>query len=187
MKSDYPLVHFMNECFQEYKDEVSLVLWSYNCNLKCSWCSMKDLIYDKKNILDVNYIDLIKSHTSLETAVVFLGGEPTLYPRGLITGCSFAKELGLKTKIFTNGFNKNIIHKLLNYNLLDSISIDYKDKYPNNIIYLLELVGNRIPVEIRTTIHPELREFDLETMEIVINDLKKYYQITYYKQRYQQF
>jgi pyruvate-formate lyase-activating enzyme len=164
MKKDYPIVGFKHECFQEFKDEISLILWCWNCNMHCSWCSMKNLIYDKKNIINLNYIDLIKNHTKLESAVVFLGGEPTIYPIGLYKGAKLAKSLNLKTKFFTNGKNLNIICDLVSKNLFDAISIDYK--YQNqNIYYIINMLNKfKINIDIRITKYPELSNEDYELM-----------------------
>lgn len=182
MNEMYPLVSFKRDCFQEFEDEISLVLWCYNCNWKCDWCSLKSIIYDKKNIITENYLDLIRNHTSLETAVVFLGGEPTLHPYGLEEGCKLAKYLGLKTKVFTNGSDISIIEKLIDIRLLDAVSIDYKH-YSFNIDKVLKsVINNNISVDVRITNYP-----GIENLELMKEKIYKYPKATLYIQKYQQF
>ena len=167
MKENFPIVYYRHEAFQEYKDEVSLVLWCFNCNWNCSWCSMKGLIYDKRHITDDDYIDLIKNYTSdIETAVVFLGGEPTLYPFGLHTGCIEAKKKGLKTKIYTNGSHIypiiDLIDTTLDGTILDAVSIDYKDRKDD--LELLRELPEDFNIDIRITKHNGLTSNDIDKM-----------------------
>ena len=165
----YPLVGFKRECFQEYHDECSLVLWCYDCNFHCSWCSMKSLIYDKSNIIKENYLSLITTATKMESAVVFLGGEPTLYAKGLELGCNLARDVRLKTKIFTNGSNMQLIYNLCKNKLLDAISIDYKEfDYTYAVVYNL-ISGGYLPpenIDLRITMHTELSEKDINQMKL---------------------
>lgn len=180
MEQELPLIGFKNEVFQEYKNEISLILFCYWCNWNCKWCSLKSIIYKKSNILTINYLDLIKNHTELETAVIFSGGEVTLYKKGLINGCILSKELNLKTKVFTNGSNLDILLFLIKEKLLNAISIDYKF-YSFNIENLLnELLNYDIDIDIRITKYPELKNF-----ELMQNKIKKEYpEVNLYIQKY---
>ena len=183
MDSEYPLIGFKNDCFQEFKDEISLVLWCYNCNWHCKWCSLKSIIYKKSNIINIDYLDVIKNHTEIETAVVFLGGEPTLYPQGLIDGCKLSRELNLKTKIYTNGTNLDILLYLIKEKILDAVSIDYKF-YSFNIEDILnELLNFDIDIDIRITKYPEITKFDLMKQKIE----KEYPEVNLYIQKFQEF
>ena len=163
MKSLYPLITYKNECFQEYHDECSLVLWCHGCNWNCDWCSLKDIIYDEKNIIDEEYLPLIAHTTAIETAVVFLGGEPTIHKKGLYIGCSVAKDAGLKTKIFTNGSNPHVIMYLIERGLLDAVSLDYKS-YKDKLL-LLRLLPKDFNTEIRITLHDGIDEMKLILMK----------------------
>lgn len=160
MKDKFPLVHVKHECFQEYSGKISLVLWCYGCNLNCSWCSMKDLIYNKENILYTDYTYHIKNRTELEDAVVFLGGEPTIHPEGLFKACALAKSYGLNTKVFTNGTNVDTILKLISYNVLDAVSVDYK-YYSFDIENFLDRICNHgVSTDVRITKYPNIEKFE---------------------------
>lgn len=178
MNKLFPLIDYKHELFQEYEDECSLVLWCYGCNWKCNWCSLKNIIYNKNLIIDEDYIYLINNTTDMETAVVFLGGEPTLYEEGLISGCKIAKINNLKTKIFTNGSNPDIILKLIDMNLLDAISIDCKDV--NDELILLKKLPKDFNIDIRVTLHKGITKNNLikiqEKVKKINTNAKFYYQ-----------
>lgn len=181
---EMPLFAYKHECFQEFSDEISLVLWSWGCNWKCPWCSVKNMVSDKKCIIPEKYTKLIANPTEIETAVVFLGGEPTIHEEALCYGCAMAQDGGLKTKLFTNGSNPEVIRDLVNRGLLNSLSIDMKgigfDLEP-----ALSAAGG-ITTEIRTTVHPLLRESELVKIESeIIEDLRMKYDFKFIKQRYQ--
>ena len=175
MISDFPLFAYKRECFQEFEDEVSLVLWCMGCNMDCSWCSVKNYLSDTEKELKEDYIELIKSKTPLETAVVFLGGEPTLREEGLAQGCQEAKLLGMKTKVFTNGNSirsAELLRELGIAKLLDSVALDYKYPLQNIQSFIASVMKTGISLEIRTTVHPGLTEIDLSQMKQVGETLK---------------
>jgi pyruvate-formate lyase-activating enzyme len=164
MSSDYPIFAYKRECFQEYADHVSLVLWCSGCNMGCPWCSVRALVSDPGEVLDVDYRDLIADHSPLEDAVVFLGGEPTVHKIGLSVGCHLAKSIGLKVKVFTNGSDAELLASLARTAHLDAVSVDFKSS-SQDIERFVKTVGglsNLKDLELRTTVHPELgaAEFD---------------------------
>ena len=102
----------------------------------------------------------------MTTAVVFLGGEPTIYEEGLVHAMKCAKALGLKTKLYTNGLRPDVLALLISRNVLDSASVDIKtlsdtEKYlgmnPDSVYLhkvkqsLALLKSNGIDTETRTT------------------------------------
>ena len=115
----------IKDSFQEYKDEQSLVLFSKGCNLDCYHCyNKKDIEADK--VLG-NAIDIIdKTITPMHTAVVLLGGEPTIH-NDILNVCEHIKKKNLKIKIFSNGINIDIIESLCNSGIVDAWSIDLKE------------------------------------------------------------
>ena len=152
------------DSYQEYEGECSLVLFLTGCNLACPHCYnfpyLNDELMTAKAAIDTY---LRPNHT----AVVFLGGEPTIWEE-LPNLVKYVKDKGLKTKIFTNGQNPKLLQKCGEY--LDAISIDFKansnvadivgiditsDEYTNNLftsIYCMSLHVENI--EIRTTKWP---------------------------------
>jgi pyruvate formate lyase activating enzyme len=167
------LVNIIPESFQEYEDHLSIVLFSFGCNFRCSYCYNFDYISNPENILDITPCDAITKYvTPLTDSVVLLGGEPCLYKRDVLEVARFAKSVyNLDVKLFTNGSNPDIVLEGLLANKLDSVSIDFKvfdstdivdfkntgfdsNSYRENIKELLtsiKTLGLDKKVEVRTT------------------------------------
>lgn len=161
------IVDIIKDSFQEYKDNISLVLFSYGCNFHCHGCYNYDQVTDEKNIKGDSKELINKFITPLHDAVVFLGGEPTIWKEDLIESAMHVKKSGLKVKVFTNGFLPNIIDALNDFKLVDAYSVDFKtvcnvseivnvkmndEKYLYKVnLSLKNIIGKKIPLEIRTT------------------------------------
>lgn len=162
----YRVADVIRDSFQEYADEVSLVLFSPLCNLKCPTCSNKSLWTASEPLLTIEEA-LERYVTPMTTAVVFLGGEPTIYEEGLVHAMKCAKALGLKTKLYTNGLRPDVLALLVSRNVLDSASVDVKtlsdthkylgvdmdDRYLHKVKQSLSLLkSSNIDLEVRTTL-----------------------------------
>lgn len=117
---------------QEYPGEVSLLLYTGKCNLRCPWCYNSSL-YNKKQLSYKQMKDAIDEHRDFITAVVITGGEP-LYNNFLRKILKYSLDNGLKTKLNTNGlvpnhFRKNTFTPYVDYvNIsLKGLPQDYKD------------------------------------------------------------
>lgn len=117
------IVSFVQDSFQEYEGEHSLVLFSKGCIYNCYHCHNKDEINASPIGEAMNIIS--KEVTPMHTAVVLLGGEPCLHS-DIKDICSHIKSIGLKVKLYTNGHFVKIIQNLIDNKLLDAISIDFK-------------------------------------------------------------
>lgn len=153
------------DSFQEYEGEHSLVLFSQGCNLLCKECYNLSAITSGENIGDAHTI-LKEKLTPLHTAVVFLGGEPTIH-YDLPQMARLVKSLGLKVKVYTNGLNPDVVKRLNEESLVDEYSVDFKTidntellgvnidiaTYIKNVTKTLDLIIDKnIPLEIRTTL-----------------------------------
>ncbi len=120
------IVSIIKDSFQEYEGHQSLVLFSKGCNWNCSYCYNKTQVVDNPKTIG-NVLKVIGDNINpLTDAVVFLGGEPTIWGADLVRACHYVKSLGLKTKLFTNGSNPTVVTKLINEGLLDALSVDFK-------------------------------------------------------------
>jgi len=112
------------------------------------------------------------SRIHLIDAVVLSGGEPTLSPR-IKDFTRTLKDLGLKVKLDTNGFNPDIVNDLVLEGLLDYIAMDIKtspEKYHlltgndspfDTIIDTLDILRHSgVLYELRTTCIPEYVTMD---------------------------
>jgi len=120
------ICQIIKDSFQEFIGEWSLVLFSYGCNFKCKFCYNLDYISEPNNIIG-DAVPLIEKNISpAHTAVVFLGGEPTIWDHRLIEAVEFVKSKNLKTKIYTNASKPDVIEELEQKNIMDCYSIDFK-------------------------------------------------------------
>jgi len=175
------IVDIIQDSFQEFKDHISLVLFSFGCNFDCRDCYNHHFVTDEKNIKNEAKVLVDKLITPIHDAVVFLGGEPTVWKEDLIECADYVKSKGLKVKIFTNGFLHDIISGLNKLKLVDAYSVDFKTvRNVNEIVnvkmndeeYLYKvnsslqnIIEHKIPLEIRTT---KLRNVDvIEVQEYV--------------------
>ena len=108
--------------------KVCWISLNQDCNLRCSWCYAREQGYssvqmDKRLLFEL--IDFCCD--SGVDKVVFLGGEPTLYPF-LTEAIKYAKMHNLKTEITTNGLmlaDENYLSRLIDTGL-DSVMMSVK-------------------------------------------------------------
>ena len=154
----------------DYPQIISTVLFTGGCNLRCVYCHNASLACNDCNLIHYSNDDvlhLLKTRRHLIGGVVITGGEPTL-AKGIVPFLQRVKELGLKVKLDTNGFQPNVLQTLISKNLLDYVAIDIKtspQKYPlvtktnlsfNAIVDSIFLLKESdILYELRTTCVPE--------------------------------
>ena len=161
------IVSVVPDSFQEFEDYHSLVLFCYGCNFDCKGCYNKKYVGTFSNSIG-KIEDVIKKNlTPLHQAIVFLGGEPTIWEDRLKDALKFSKEKGLKTKVYTNGYKYPIIRKINRKKLVDAYSVDLKsvvncstvigvDIPDYQYLYhvhqsITDILDHNIPLEIRTT------------------------------------
>lgn len=178
----------------DFQGKLSCIIWFAGCNMKCQYCHNKQ-IAESGGELSLEYIkEFLKSRVGKLEAVVFSGGEATLY-KNLPQLADYAKSLGFATKLDTNGTNPKMVKKLVSKNLIDYIALDYKapyhkfceitayrqwEKFQETLNYLT----NEKPVEfeVRTTWHTAL--LDQQDIEEIAEDLNaRDYQNSLYLQQ----
>ncbi len=117
------------------------------CNLRCKACFYKHKL-GKKEIHIKGYLEHVSGYSKKIKKVVILGGEPTLYKK-LPNLIRVNQCLGLKTTIYTNGFNLKILN---NIDMIDTklrigvygayksekpLSQVYRTRQPVTIVYML--------------------------------------------------
>ena len=176
-----------------------LTLFSFGCNFHCKMCEgyNYEKVTNSNNIIG-NAIDIIKENvTPLHDCVVFIGGEPTIWEDKLEEALRFCHSIGLKTKIFSNGFNYSTIERINNQKLCDAWSIDFKglnniqqefgipaQDYLLHIGYAIGDIAERgLPLEIRTTFYNGNEQWREDIKRYVKESfLKKYSGIKYIEQ-----
>ncbi|NLI62531.1 MAG: anaerobic ribonucleoside-triphosphate reductase activating protein [Methanosarcinaceae archaeon] len=171
------------------------------CPLKCPYCHNFENINAKRyvDIKDVE-TEILKSKPFV-SAVVFLGGEPTVQPEALVKLARFSKENKLLVGVHTNGYYPEVIERLIEEELADKFFVDIKaplvnEKYdivagfPNRNKKTAERVIESIKkidesdaaLELKTTVFPKFtgNEKDIEEITKFIKENIKNKQKTTY-------
>lgn len=115
----------------DFPPHVSTVLYTQGCNFNCSFCHNPELIPFKATELDTEEIvNNLCNRSKLVDAVVISGGEPTLQP-DLVEFVATLKDLGFKIKVDTNGSRPDVIRELVDFGLVDFVSLSLKAKFVN--------------------------------------------------------
>ncbi len=165
----------------DYPGEVTAVAFSRGCNLACPFCHNGHLLWTGQNTKDEwdedGLVEFLYERKGFLDAIVFSGGEPTLH-QGLINVIRKCKDIGYLVKLDTNGTKTETIEELLNEKLIDYIAMDIKAPLEikpyktacggrlssldfisiRNTVQLLQKAD--IMVEFRTTVVPDLHEFE---------------------------
>jgi organic radical activating enzyme len=118
------------------------VVYVRGCNRLCNYCYNTDLLSSKQQEGDLLIDDLLQklislvkvntktnqTYTTVEWLII-TGGEPLLSKdiSELYNIITYAKTIGLKVGIYTNGDFYENLELILYSNLIDLIHIDYKD------------------------------------------------------------
>jgi len=166
----------------DYPGKISYVVFFAGCNFRCPFCYNSEHI-DFKDIFlrsprEIKH-EIFQDRDFLD-AVVFSGGEPTLQRAPLFNLARYAKELGLKVGVETNGTRPEVLASLVREQLVDFVGMDIKsplkkgnfEKATNSRTFfksteeIIESVkqslkilkdnSEMITIEIRTTIVPGL-------------------------------
>lgn len=173
----------------DYPGKIACVIFVGSCNFRCPYCHNPHLVIDPESqpeLQQSSVMAFLEERRGKLDAVVVSGGEPTLRPR-LLEFLKIVKSLGLDIKIDTNGTNKEVIETLNNEGLVDRLGIDYKaprSKYAlvtgidngkmiDNVFSTLKYaVAEKIPLDVRTTVHKALlNEDDLRIMRNELDNM----------------
>ena len=135
----------------DYPGKQAVTVYVRGCNLRCSYCGYASLLggCEDDSGHDWKYAEnYIQKRLNRIDGVVFSGGEPTLQP-DLKSCLQRARDLGLATKLDTNGTLPEVLREILVEGLVDYVAMDVKAplvNYPG-------LVGRQIDTElIRTSV-----------------------------------
>ena len=175
---------------QDFPEHLACIIFTKGCNFNCSYCYNRDLVDNKAETIDEDYVMayLYKRRKILD-GVVISGGEPTIWD-DLIPFINKVKEFKLDIKLDTNGYNPTMLKEILDNNLVDYIAMDIKaipDKYMkvinkkidfNKILESIDLIKkSNIKYEFRTTIMKGVHDKkDIIKILKLIGDSKLYLQ-----------
>ncbi len=175
---------------QDYPEHLACIIFTKGCNFNCSYCYNRDLVDNKAETIDEDYVmTYLYKRRKLLDGVVISGGEPTIWD-DLIPFIKKVKELKLDIKLDTNGYNPAMLKELIDNNLVDYIAMDIKaipDKYMevinkkidfDKILESIDLIKkSNIKYEFRTTIMKDVHDKnDIIKILKLIGDSKLYLQ-----------
>ena len=109
----------------DYPKEMACIAWIAGCNMRCAYCHNPAIVLGKGTKPDDELIAFLEKRIGKLTAVVFSGGEATLYA-GLPDLMRRVRAMGFKIKLDTNGSRPDVLRGLLDEKLLDYVALDYK-------------------------------------------------------------
>ena len=114
----------------DYPGHIAAVVFTQGCNFKCPFCHNWHLIPPEESsagLLDVDSIfSTLKERLSALQGVVVSGGEPAIQKNLEPFLIRIKEELGLKTKLDTNGASPAVLRSLLGKGLMDFVAMDIK-------------------------------------------------------------
>ena len=169
---------FLPLTLSDFPGRVAAMVFTPGCNFRCPFCHNSDLLESIGANAFMEVFAYLQQRRHLLDGVVFSGGEPTLQtelPESLVR----SRDLGLLTKLDTNGSHPQVLADLFRQHLVDYVAMDVKapwDSYdrlagrPVDIQALKESVAliatSGVEHQFRTTWVPDLlTEADLQRIK----------------------
>jgi len=166
---------FIGTTLIDYPGHIATTVFTAGCHFRCPYCYNVDLVLRPGALptLDNDQVLFdIGNRVGFIDGVVVTGGEPT-EQKGLGDFLGSVKAFGLKVKIDTNGHEPTVLHSLVERDVLDFISMDFKgppDRYAEIVRAPMEwsrieqslslVLKHHHKSEVRTTLHPKLHSRD---------------------------
>lgn len=151
----------------DYPNKSACILWYAGCNMQCLYCYNPEIVFGKGKFPFSNIVSFLETRKGLLDAVVFSGGECLLH-KDIANQIRAIKNMGFLVKVDTNGSRPDVLKYLLDQQLVDYVSLDFKatknsfsyitqsdlfDQFEKSLHHLLDAT---IAFEVRTTYHSKL-------------------------------
>jgi pyruvate formate lyase activating enzyme len=175
----------------DFPEVLASEIFTGGCNFKCPFCHNGDLVANQEDFKKIDaetVLEHLSRRKNIIEGLVISGGEPTLC-KGLFDFIEKVKETGMKVKLDTNGYNPDVLEKLVSSGSLDYIAMDIKNSFEryemtvgvsldiDKIKKSIHLIKNSgVDYEFRTTLIKEFHdEESIHEMASIINGSKKYF------------
>lgn len=118
---------FQKTSLMDYKDEISSIIFTQGCNLKCGFCHNHELIAkDSSSLFDEKVLlKELEKRKDVVDHIVITGGEPLLQP-DIFDFLKKLKGMNFKIKLDTNGMFPKKLREAISLNLIDYVAMDLK-------------------------------------------------------------
>jgi pyruvate formate lyase activating enzyme len=161
----------------DFPDRMACILWFAGCNMRCTYCYNPEIVLGKGKLSWDDVREFLLTRIGMLDGVVFSGGECTIHPQ-IIPFAREVKRMGFEVKIDTNGSRPDVLETLIQENLVDFVALDFKGM-PGNYWKITRshlfkpfekslkiLLGSSVRFEVRTTVHPDLLNYqELDEMK----------------------
>ncbi len=158
----------------DFPGKTACTVFTHGCNFRCPFCHNAPLVTENNDVFlsEEDFFAFLKKRQGILDGVCITGGEPTLQS-DLREFISKIKDLGYAVKLDTNGYNPDVLEKILADGLVDYVAMDIKnskEKYSltagtNIDISKIErsvdiLKASNIDFEFRTTVVKQFHTLD---------------------------
>ncbi len=179
----------------DYPGKLSATVFLTGCNFRCPFCYSRELVLPEEikkqpKISEKDFFDFLKERQKMLEGTVICGGEPTIY-KELPGFVKKIKVMGFLIKLDTNGFNPEMLQKLIQLKLIDYVAMDVKapkEKYSfyagkkidlKKIDKSIDILKKgKVDFEFRTTVAPGLTKEDIQDLAdwIAVENVKYFLQ-----------
>ncbi len=151
----------------DYPGKIACTVFTYGCNFRCPFCHNAALVIreNESQMSREEFFSFLKKRQGILEGVCITGGEPTLH-KDLPEFIEKIKQLNYLVKLDTNGYNPEVLKKILDKKSVDYVAMDIKNslsKYAvttglksfdeSKIIESINLIKNSgVEHEFRTTV-----------------------------------
>ena len=160
----------------DYPGYLACTAFTGACNFRCPFCHNAPLVLSPdacEHITEEEFFSFLASRKGRLEGVCITGGEPTLQP-DLPEFLAKIKAMGFLIKLDTNGYRPEVLKRLLDTHLVDTVAMDIKNSkeayaltagLPDKTFSIEKieesirlLLTSGIPHEFRTTVVAELHD-----------------------------
>ncbi len=113
----------------DFPGRVSTVLFLGGCNFRCPFCHNPDLVLRPGETPDIDEADLfaeLARKKGFIDGVVVTGGEPLIHGDNAVSLLGRLKDAGLAVKLDTNGYEVEVLSRVLTSGFVDYVAMDVK-------------------------------------------------------------